>query len=79
MTGGAQQFYTGPRRDGASPAIPTISHGMDVQAIANLHLDQMRAQQAAHPNDYKKWVEIDRDKMNRQLAELPEGPDELLR
>jgi hypothetical protein len=79
LAGGAQQFYNGRDRDGVNNAIPTISHGMDMQAIANLFMERMRTQRAAHPNDRKKWVEIDNEEMNRQLAELPEGPDERLR
>src|SRR5262249_48951785 len=79
LTGGAHQFYTGLDRDGESPAIPNISNGMDTQAIASVFMRRMMAQRAAHPNDPEEWVNTDRDEMNRQLAELPEGPDEQLR
>ncbi|WP_123809781.1 hypothetical protein [Micromonospora globispora] len=40
-SGGGHQFYTGVERDGESVAIPTITNGMDLQAITRVLMKQM--------------------------------------
>jgi hypothetical protein len=77
--GGAHQFYTGTDRDKNMPAIPSIVNGFDAQALAE-HL--MSAMQGWNPKagaDPGTIFGVDRDEMNRRLAEIPSEPDEELR
>lgn len=76
--GGGHFFYTDAVRDRDSPCLPTISHGLDIQAITGAFvphfMDMLKAGQAGDAG-----VEMDHDEINSELAKLPEGPDEKLR
>ena len=76
--GGGHQFYTEKTRDTASPVLPTIGRGMDIPAIVNVlmpHSNEMlRAMREGRPAK-----ELDKDKINAELARLPDKPDENLR
>lgn len=75
--GAAHASYTGvtPDQDGLS--IPTIANGMDVRSIAGLLFSHVQQRLA---NGYgMAALDVDRDEMNRQLAQLPSEPDEELR
>jgi len=78
--GGAHQFYTGVDRDGANAPLPTISNGLDVQALLEVMWKQftpLLGDPAAVVDESR--FRFDTDEVNRQLAKLPEGPDEKLR
>lgn len=81
--GGAHQLYIGTSRDGSSSSIPIIANGMDVAAImkvAGPHMfknafAQLEAMKTGQPAK-DVW---DEDKVNAELARLPDKPDETLR
>jgi len=76
--GGGQQSYTGTLRDAHSPSLPTIAGEFDVQAVIGVSLPYFEEMfEAARRGDTTK--EVDRDKMNADLARLPDKPDEDLR
>jgi hypothetical protein len=78
--GGAHQFYTGTARDRDSPAIPSIGHGMDIQAVASIFMEQMQKHIPATGIDFTAPPpDLDTDEIGRRLAALPPGPDEKLR
>jgi hypothetical protein len=82
--GGGHQFYTGTTRDGVSSSLPTIANGMDVHALNEVmmplmtkHLSEML--EAQRSGQAAKEMELDKDKLNAELARLPDKPDENLR
>jgi hypothetical protein len=77
--GGAHQFYNGVARehDGADGQLPTIGNGIDIQALIRAMMPQMMEQMEALRAG--KATEIDKDKMNAELAKLPDTPDGRLR
>ena len=82
--GGANQLYTGTKReqgsfeDFASSGIPTVSHGYDVEGIMRATMPQIMKQMMEGMATGKQ-IEIDKDAMNAALARLPTEPDEKLR
>jgi hypothetical protein len=72
--GSAHQFYTGTTRDTGSPALPTISQGMDMQALLSVFMPHMSAMVPGEPPP-----DVDVDELNRELGRLPDKPDENLR
>jgi hypothetical protein len=72
--GGAHQFYTGTTRDTGSPGLPTISQGMDMQALLSVFMPHMSAMVPGEPPP-----DVDVDELNRELGPLPDKPDENLR
>ena len=76
--GGGQQFNTGTNRDANSPIIPHISNGTDMQAFFELlmphFIESLEGLQEGQPPK-----EFDKDKINSELAILPDKPDEILR
>lgn len=72
-TGGGHQFYTGVEREQDSAPIPTIANGMDVRAIADVLMSQIRRSGSI------LGVDMDKDQMNQLLATVPDQPDERLR
>ena len=77
--GGAHQFYNGVARehDGPDGQLPTIANGGDISALLRVIMPQMMEQMLAFRDG--KPLEIDKDKMNAELAKLPDTPDERLR
>jgi hypothetical protein len=75
---GGHQFYTGVDRDRDCPAIPTISNGADMQALADIFMGQFQRQIAAHGLAAGAW-NFDHDELGRLLAGIPDKPDEKLR
>jgi hypothetical protein len=76
--GGAHLFYTGTTRDASAPPLPTISRGMDIDALIAVlspHLNKMR--DALLVGEPAK--ELDKHGLNAELARLPDKPDENLR
>lgn len=76
--GGAHQFYDGTQRVGDSSALPTISNGRDIQALVQAIMPQTMSLL----NDLqagRSAKEIDSEKINAELAKLPEHPDENLK
>ena len=76
--GGGHQFYTGIDRDRDCPAIPTIANGMDLQAIAQIYMNQSLRGIADHGLT-PTTLNFDEDEMNRLFAGIPDQPDEKLR
>lgn len=77
--GGGHQNYTGPTRDRDSPSLPTISNGMDIQALIGVFMKHM-SQMLPKPGVNGLLVnEMDTQAINRDLAILPETPDEDLK
>jgi hypothetical protein len=79
--GGAHQFYNGLKPESSSgPAdeLPLIANGNDLSAFFNVIMPHMREQMASLVAG-KQAAEIDKDKMNAELAKLPTDPDERLR
>jgi len=77
--GGDNAHYTGTTRDASSPCVPTITRGVDIEALVALpHLagmfDRFEARQAGQP-----VKEPSEDEINAELASLPNKPDENLR
>ena len=75
--GGSHQFYDGTKRSGESGALPTILNGMDVRAMIKVsmpHFVQMGALRTDGPVG-----KLDVEKLNAELAKLPEHPDENLK
>jgi hypothetical protein len=72
------QFYTGVDRDRNNLAIPTISTGTDVQALAQILMNQLQ-RGLAQPGHVPRALEIDKDELNGLLAGIPDQPDEELR
>jgi hypothetical protein len=74
--GGAHQYYTNDQRDSTCPAIPSIGHGTDLRALADIHM-----------SDIMQWISsrgkgpliMDLEKVDAELQKLPTDPDELLR
>jgi hypothetical protein len=72
--GGAHQFYTGTTRDTSSLGLPTISHGMDLQALVSVFMPHMSTMVPGEPPK-----DLDVDELNKELGRLPDKPDENLR
>jgi hypothetical protein len=75
--GGGQQFYSGTKRDEASPALPTLAQRFDIRAIIGAigpyTVDLMKtSMESGLP------LEIDAAKVNELLADIPEGPNDEL-
>jgi hypothetical protein len=80
ISGGGHHLYTGVDRDRDSDPIPTIGNGMDVQAIAGILMKQFQRGIADHgfaPGALD--FHLDKDELNRLLADIPSDPDERLR
>jgi hypothetical protein len=77
--GGAHQFYNGAMRehDGLDGSLPTIANGGDISALLRAIMPQMMEQMEALRAG--KTMDLDKDKMNAELAKLPDTPDERLR
>jgi hypothetical protein len=74
--GGGQQFYAGTRRLD-SPGLPTIWNGRDMTALVEVimkhSLPSIQKQLASEPSG-----PVDIEKLNTELARLPDQPDEKL-
>ena len=71
--GGGYQFYLDNQRDLGSSAIPTVSRGLDTQALIDVLVTQFLADMNAdNPAQ-------DIDAINERLRNLPDEPDESLR
>jgi hypothetical protein len=82
--GGADQFYTDTTRDPSSPGLPTITNGMDLEALCGAlmpHMMQhsMKQLEAMRAGQQPDALELDKDEINAKLAQLPQKPDEHLR
>jgi hypothetical protein len=76
VPGGKAVFYTGLTRELSSPAIPTISNGFDVKAIAGNFMEQMTNPDGTlKPLGFRPDPEVEKQRLSR----LPAGPDERLR
>ena len=73
--GGGHEFYTNTTRDANSFSIPTIANGMDVSVIANVLMENFKLNFKA----MRGGEQIDKDKINAELARFPHEPDEKLR
>ena len=71
--GGGHQFYSGFDREEDSGSFPTISRGTDIRAIAEIMMPHF-----IEAIEREGSLEIDMDRANAELAELPETPDERL-
>lgn len=76
--GSGHQFYTATTPDTNTPSLPTISNGMDVNAIVRVLMPhttkRVERRRAGEPAQ-----ELDKDEINAELARLPDKPDENLR
>lgn len=75
--GGGHQFYDGTLRNSDSAGLPTIGNGMDIQALVQAMMPHMMAQMDAL-RTAGPASELDVAKLNADLANLPDGPDENL-
>ncbi len=74
--GGGHQYYTGTTRDQSNPGLPTISNGMDLQALIGVLMKHM-PQMLPRPGEVgMPTPEMDTEAINRDLAKLPETPAE---
>jgi hypothetical protein len=76
--GGGHQFYTERIRDTNSPSLPTIGNGMDIEAITGILMPHM-AKMFEGIKEGEPVKDLDKDKLNAELARLPDTPDENLR
>lgn len=78
--GGAQENYSGLVKDTVNQykLIPTISNGMDISAIAGVLMPKFAKSAEAFFKHGGKLEELDTDELNKELAKLPEGPDDKL-
>lgn len=67
--GGGHQFYSKSVRDSSSSAIPTIANGMDVRALIDAIMPQIKI---------GKLGDIDENAMNAAPSRLPSTPDDRL-
>ena len=78
--GGAQQFYSGSQRESDHAPLATIATGMDVRALVSIiarpMFERMRLRKEGEPPPI---FDIDQDRLNAELALLPDKPDEDLR
>lgn len=77
-SGGGHQFYTGKVRDPSSASLPTIANGLDVSALAAAIMPHMVMRLEVMENGVHT-NELDIDEINKDLASLPDTPDEKLR
>lgn len=76
--GGGHQFYTGVSQDPGSPSLPTIALGLDMASLADVMFGHMQGffdKSGPQPPS----LEIDADRINADLAQIPSTPDEELR
>jgi len=78
ISGGGHQFYTGTTRDGTSLPLPSIARGMDIHGLVRLLMPQMSEMSEALRIGRPANV-FNTDKLNADLARLPDKPDEKLR
>ena len=78
--GGGHQCYTKDTRDRESIPLPTIAHGMDIKAIADVIMPSwLKAVGKSLVDENLEDIDIDKDEINDALANLPNKPDEQLR
>jgi hypothetical protein len=78
-SGGGHRSYTGIERDRDSHGIPTIVNGMDVRSLVGVLTNHFLSRSADHGLGASMTFDIDEAELNRQLAKLPDEPDEKLR
>ena len=71
--GGAQEYYTGLKRDDNQRLLPSIANGMDVKAIVGALVPSLKDVRPGH------IPEVDQQEIDKRLAQLPHEPDEELR
>lgn len=79
--GGGHQYYDGTKRvvrGGESAPLPTISNGMDLQALVKTIMPHLMVQMNALRTGGPEG-ELDIAKLNVDIAKLPEEPDENLK
>lgn len=76
--GGGHQSYTGLVRDNETPPIPILGNGRDIQAVYKTLMPLMMENLDAFQNGEAPKT-LDRDEINKKLANLPDTPDEMLR
>jgi hypothetical protein len=77
--GGAHQFYNGTTREPDSGSLPQLSQGRDLQALIGVVLSHFGPSMLDALRTGEQPKEVDRDKVNAELAKLPSTPDEDLR
>jgi hypothetical protein len=90
LPGGGGAYYDGETReegrgysDVEGDRVPTISNGMDINAVAGVMMEQVmpglveRLLARVNGEDVPEFV-VDKDALHRELAKLPETPDEKL-
>jgi hypothetical protein len=75
--GGGHKFFTGVTEDKSLPTLPSISQGFDMQAFVHAILPHLDA--ASKPMEDGSFAEVDKEKIDADLAELPQDPDDRLR
>jgi len=76
--GGGHQFYTDGLLDPNNRLLPTIANGMDISAIVGVLLPTtLKSLEAMLAGESAK--DFDKDKLNAELARLPDTPNEQLR
>lgn len=83
-SGGGVRFYSGRKRDAASPGVPTISRGLDVMAMIHAMLPVWTEaarpfMQNPQPPGTTLPLNLDEKELERRVAALPDQPDERLR
>jgi hypothetical protein len=81
------RFYTEAGRQASGPSIPSIANCMDVQALGDLALGELKRAlgslevdpSTGRPDLGAVFERIDFDDLNRRTEALPEAPDERLR
>ncbi|WP_162918246.1 hypothetical protein [Taklimakanibacter deserti] len=75
--GGGHQFFISGKREREKPPLPSISCGMDVEAVFNALLPHMKEHLSAALKG--KPTAVDEAQIHADLAKLPDKPDERLR
>lgn len=78
--GGNHYYYTGTKRDKGTPALPSITMGMDMRAIANMlmPITQENMDTMLKGEKPKKTKEEINEELRKETAKLPNFPDEKL-
>jgi hypothetical protein len=78
VSGGAHQFYTGVDRDSASPSLPTISNGANLQPFLDILSNQMQ-RKIAEFGFSDAAMDLPWSEIELFVKRIPSDPDEQLR
>lgn len=77
--GGSHECYTGTKRERYAVGFPTVRNGMDMHSIVGVLMREVERTVGLGFSHSEAVTRLDKDELNRRLAELPVNPDERLR